>query len=227
MFHRWSCSTALWRILFVPHSDSAHSLPPQDMRNRHACPCTILCLQIHYHARREEERCAGKHLHSKGEEERPHHVVCVESTAGETARDVCENEEDSSVSGVIRPAEEAWVSKGGDLGVPNEYTCQWWDEMALFTTAPVIMVVLSSARPTPMARLTCPAWAKDNKPTIARALGPVSSRGSPDRATSATTRINSAWMKVVRISQPLFRVRTLCASCPNTKLPMMKLRSVC
>jgi len=94
----------------------------------------------------------------------------------------------------------------------------------LLTTAPVIMVVLSSARPTPIARLTCPAWAKDSKPTIVRALVPVLVLGSsPDHATSATTRINSAWMKVVKISQPRFRVRTLCASCPNTKLPTMKL----
>jgi hypothetical protein len=96
---------------------SACSLPPQDMRHRHPRPCTILTLQIHHHARRQQERRASKHLHPEREEERPDHVVSVECAAGETARDVGDDEEDSSVSGVVGPAEEAGVAEGGDLNV--------------------------------------------------------------------------------------------------------------
>jgi hypothetical protein len=87
------------------------------MRHRHPCPCAILALQIHHHARRQQERRASKHLHPEREEERPDHVVSVECTAGETARNVGDDEEDSSVSGVVGPAEEAGVSEGGDLNV--------------------------------------------------------------------------------------------------------------
>ena len=85
------------------------------MRHRHPRPCTILTLQIHHHARRQQERRASKHLHPKCEEERPDHIVSVERAAGETARDVGDDEEDSSVSGVVGPAEEAGVAEGGDL----------------------------------------------------------------------------------------------------------------
>jgi hypothetical protein len=62
------------------------------MRHRHAHPCIILALQIHHHARRQEERRASKHLHPEREEERPDHVVRVERAAGETARDVGDDE---------------------------------------------------------------------------------------------------------------------------------------
>ena len=64
--------------------------------------------------------------------------------------------------------------------------------MRKLTTAPVIIVVFNSAKPTPMARLTCPACAKDSKPTIASARGPVSWPGVPDRSTRATTRTSIA-----------------------------------
>ena len=196
------------------------------MRHRHAHPCAVLALQIHHHARRQEEGRTSKYLHRKREEECPDHVVSVERAAGETTCDVSDDEKDSAISGMVRPAEEAWVSKGGDLREQISIRDVSTRRRGTLTTAPVIIVVLSSARPTPIARLTCPAWAKDSNPTIVRALVPVLFRGSsPDHATSATTRRKSAWMKVVRINQPRFRVRTWCASCPNTKLPTMKLRS--
>jgi len=96
------------------------------MRHRHACPRTILRLQIHDHTRREEESRASEHLHAESEEERPNHVVCVERTASETAGDVEDDEQDATVSGVVRPAEEAWVSKGGDLGVSVSMSYAGW-----------------------------------------------------------------------------------------------------
>jgi hypothetical protein len=107
-----------WRNRYVaaPRT-SALSLPPQDMRHRHARPRAILALQIHHHARRQQERRAGKHLHPEREEERPDHVVGVERAAGETARDVRDDEQDPAVAGVVGPAEEARVAEGGDLDV--------------------------------------------------------------------------------------------------------------
>jgi hypothetical protein len=99
---------------------------------------------------------------------------------------------------------------------------EWREGMGNLTTAPVIMVVLSSARPTPIARPTCPAWEKDSMPTIASARGPVSAPGIPDCSTSATMSTNIAWKNVVRISHDRLRVLTRCAS-PNMKLPTRNL----
>lgn len=91
------------------------SLPPQNVRHRHTRSCTVLALQIHHHARREEEGRASKHLHCKREEERPDHVVGIECAAGETSCHVGDDEEDPAISGMVRPAEETWVAEGGDL----------------------------------------------------------------------------------------------------------------
>jgi hypothetical protein len=104
------------RYLAAPKTNAV-SLSPQDMRHRHARPRAILTLQIHHHARRQQERRASKHLHPEREEERPDHVVGVERAAGETARDVRDDEQDPAVAGVVGPAEEAGVSEGGDLNV--------------------------------------------------------------------------------------------------------------
>ena len=129
------------------------------MRDRHAHLCTVLALQIHHHARREEESRTGKHFHCEREEESPDHVVGVERAAGKATCDISDDEKDSAISGMVRPAEEAWVSEGGDLSVSISIRDDGQRKASreMLTTAPVIMVVLSSARPTPMARLTCPA----------------------------------------------------------------------
>jgi hypothetical protein len=85
------------------------------MRHRRTRSCAVLALQIHHHAWREEEGRASKHLHCKREEERPDHVVGIECAAGETACHVSDDEENPAISGMVRPAEEAWISEGGDL----------------------------------------------------------------------------------------------------------------
>jgi hypothetical protein len=193
---------------------------------RHWCPCSLIVLlfQVCDHAWCEKKSCADEHLHTKCKEECPGRVVCVQGTTSEASSEICDDEQYAAVARMIVPAKDARVPKGRDLkrtvSILLKYKVEFRQKL---TTAPVIIVVFSSAKPTPIARLTCPACAKDSNPTIASARGPVSSPGTPDRSTSATTSTSIAWKNVVRSSHDRLRVRTRCASWPKMKLPMMNL----
>lgn len=132
----------------------------------------------------------------------------VECGADETAGKVNKDEEDAAVAAVVLFVENFGVAEGGNLKVRGQRDVGDNGFDGLLTIAPVIIVVLSSAMPTPMARLTWPDCAKDSNPTTARALGPVPSLGGPDRSTNAEASTSMAWKKVVRISQPRLRVLT-------------------
>ena len=85
------------------------------MRHWCASALVILFLQVCDHAWCKEETCADEKLHPECKEESTGRVVCIECTASEASREIGNNEEYATVTCMVRPAKDAWVSKGGDL----------------------------------------------------------------------------------------------------------------
>lgn len=159
----------------VRFSTRGRSITPKDMRHRCACSLVVLLFQVRDHTGCEEKCRANEHLHAEGKEERPRCVVSIQRGAGEAPSEICDEKEEAAVASMVVAMEDARIAQSRYLA--TIISIQNWKEYgqgALRTTAPVIIVVLSSASPTPMARLTWPACAKDRRPTIVRALGPVS-----------------------------------------------------
>lgn len=137
-----------------PLTLNLHLVSPKNVCNGHGR--VRLLLHVWNHAGCEEKRSADEHLQPKCQKEHPRRVV-VHCGADEATGEVRNYEKDAAVSAVVLFTEDVGVAQGGDLNVLGQRGVDNGRLDELLTIAPVIMVVLSSAIPTPMARLTWPA----------------------------------------------------------------------